>query len=94
MLTELEKAAKNGCKIVSINPLLGDRHAPLQESAVADRHAWPRQRPSPACILPVRINGDVAVLKGIMKEMLEHRRTSRAVKCSTMLSLREKTFGF
>ena len=69
MLTTLASAAKRGCRIVSINPL---REAGL----VAFRNP---QRPldllggkTPiACLhLPVRINGDLPLLKGIMKEML------------------------
>ena len=70
MLTELQKAVQNGCRIVSINPLM--------ESGLM-RFENP-QKPLDllgkgthlACLfVPVRINGDVAVLKGIMKEMLE-----------------------
>ena len=70
MLTELQKAVRNGCKIVSMNPL---REAGLM-------HFKNPQEPfrmlghgtDLACLfLPVRINGDVALLKGIMKEMLE-----------------------
>ena len=70
MLTELQKASRNGCKIVSINPLI--------ESGLM-RFKNPQEPlrlfgggTEMACLfLPVRINGDVAVLKGIMKEMLE-----------------------
>jgi uncharacterized protein (TIGR03435 family) len=79
MLTELQKAVRNGCKIVSVNPLL--------ESGMM--HFKNPQEPfrmlghgtDIACLfLPVRINGDVALLKGIMKEMLEeHERTGGKV---------------
>ncbi len=70
MLTELQKAAKNGCKIVSVNP--------LAESGLI-RFKNPQQplsllgagTPIACLFLPVRINGDVALLKGIMKEMCE-----------------------
>jgi molybdopterin-dependent oxidoreductase alpha subunit len=70
MLTELQKASRNGCKIVSINPLI--------ESGLM-RFKNPQEPfrlfgagTEMACLfLPIRINGDVAVLKGIMKEMLE-----------------------
>ena len=69
MLTELEKATKNGCKIVSINPLpetgmlrFKNPQSPIDMLGTGT---------AIACLfLPVRINGDVAVLKGIMKEML------------------------
>src|SRR3954454_8890570 len=70
MLTALEKAARNGAKIVSVNPL-------LETGMMRFKHP---QSPIDllgkgtqiACLhLPVRVNGDVAVLKGIMKQMLE-----------------------
>jgi molybdopterin-dependent oxidoreductase alpha subunit len=70
MLTALQKAKRRGCKIVHINPLpeVGTtRFKHPQEifgmlgkgTELAD------------LFLQVRINGDVALLKGIMKEMLE-----------------------
>ena len=70
MLTELQKAVRNGAKLVSVNP--------LAETGLK-RFKNP-QRPFDlvgtgtdlACLfLRVRINGDIALLKGIMKEMLE-----------------------
>lgn len=79
MLTELQKAARNGCKIVSINP--------LQETGLKrfKNPQEPLHMLAPgtelACLfLPLRINGDVALLKGLMKEMLEEdARTSGKV---------------
>src|SRR5665811_586239 len=73
MLTELQKAARNGCKIVSINP--------LPESGLI-RFKNPQEplsllgtgTPLACLFLPVRINGDVALLKGIMKAMVERDR--------------------
>jgi molybdopterin-dependent oxidoreductase alpha subunit len=70
MLTELQKAAKNGCKIVAINPLpetglmrFKNPQRPFDllgpGTALATLH------------LPVRVNGDVALLKGMIKAMLE-----------------------
>jgi molybdopterin-dependent oxidoreductase alpha subunit len=70
MLTELQRAARNGCRIVSVNPLI--------ESGL--RRFRNPQKPlellSPgtemACLfLTVRVNGDLALLKGLMKAMLE-----------------------
>ncbi|HEY1490796.1 MAG TPA: FdhF/YdeP family oxidoreductase, partial [Verrucomicrobiae bacterium] len=70
MLTELQKAARNGCRIVSVNPLIEtglvrfkNPQEPLHMLAPGTKLA--------CLFLPVRINGDVALLKGIMKEMLE-----------------------
>jgi molybdopterin-dependent oxidoreductase alpha subunit len=70
MLTALQRAVRNGCKIVSINP--------LPETGL-DRFKHPQEvlnlvgpgTQLATLYLPVRINGDVALLKGIMKEMLE-----------------------
>ncbi|HEX4342282.1 MAG TPA: FdhF/YdeP family oxidoreductase [Verrucomicrobiae bacterium] len=70
MLTELQKAARNGCKIVSVNPLMEsglrrfkNPQEPLHMLAPGTEMA--------SLFLTVRINGDVALLKGIMKVMLE-----------------------
>ncbi len=70
MLTTLEAAARRGCQIVSINPL---------EEAGLVRFKHPqrpldlvsRGAPIATLHLPVRINGDVAALAGMMKAMLE-----------------------
>jgi molybdopterin-dependent oxidoreductase alpha subunit len=70
MLTELQKAARNGCKIVSINPLVETgliRFKNPQEPL----NLLSAGTPLASLFLPVRINGDVALLKGIMKEMIE-----------------------
>jgi molybdopterin-dependent oxidoreductase alpha subunit len=77
MLTALERAVKRGCRIVSINPLpeVGlarfkqpqDLKNPLR---AAEQIAGPGTRIA-ELHLPVRINGDVALLKGVMKELLE-----------------------
>jgi molybdopterin-dependent oxidoreductase alpha subunit len=70
MLTSLEHAVRNGCKIVSINPLketgmMRFKHPQSVKDMLGSG------TPIASLFLPVRINGDVAVLKGIMKEMLE-----------------------
>jgi len=77
MLTQLQHAKERGCKIVSINPL---------HEAGLFRFKNPQDLLSPTKIprflfgggteltdlwLPVTINGDMAVLQGMMKEMLE-----------------------
>ena len=75
MLTELQKAAKNGCKIVSVNPLpetgmirFKNPQNPLSLLGAGTQIA--------CLFLPVRVNGDVALFKGLMKEMLEQDRAA------------------
>jgi len=70
MLTTLEAAAKRGCAIVSINP--------LRERAL-EHFAHPQDplalvgsgTPISSLYLQVRVGGDVALLKGMMKILLE-----------------------
>ncbi|HET7542121.1 MAG TPA: FdhF/YdeP family oxidoreductase [Polyangiaceae bacterium] len=92
MLSELQKAARNGCQIVSINPLAETgliRFKNPQEplSLLGPGTAIAR------LFLPVKINGDVALLKGIMKEMLEQDdRSGGRVLAHDFI--REQTEGF
>lgn len=92
MLTALQDAKRRGASIISINPLreaglVRFKH-PQEVSGVLGRGTaiadlW----------LQVRVNGDVALLKGIMKEILEEeeRRPGTAVAHEF---IREKTVGF
>jgi molybdopterin-dependent oxidoreductase alpha subunit len=75
MLTELQKAARNGCKIVSVNPLAETGLIRFKNPQEPLALLGPGT-PIASLFLPVRVNGDVALLKGIMKEMLE--RDARA----------------
>jgi len=69
MLSTLQEAARRGCRIISINPL-------PEAGLTAFRHpqqltGWlGRATPLASHHLPVRINGDVALLKGLQKELL------------------------
>jgi molybdopterin-dependent oxidoreductase alpha subunit len=75
MLTELEKAARNGCKIVSVNPL--PETGMIRFKNPQEPLSLLGQGTDIACLfVPVRVNGDVALLKGVMKEMLAADRTS------------------
>ncbi|MGC4030313.1 MAG: FdhF/YdeP family oxidoreductase [Tepidisphaeraceae bacterium] len=92
MLTDLEEAVQNGCTIVAINPLpetglMKFRHP--QKVADMLGHVTPLAK----LHLPVRINGDIACLKGIMKEMLAMDDASGG-KIFDHDFIREKTEGF
>ncbi len=92
MLTALEQATKNGCKIVHINPL-------PEVGMTRFKHpqhlsGWIGSGTELADLfLQVRINGDVALLKGIMLEVLaeEQRRPGTVLDREF---IREYTTGF
>jgi len=89
MLTALERAKRNGATIVSINPmpetgLMRVRNPNPQEAA--SPLGYPAELLGPGTqlsdlYLQVRVNGDVALLKGIMKAVLEEedRRPGQVV---------------
>ncbi len=79
MLTSLERAKSNGAKIVAINPLPEPglmRVVNPNPEEYANILTYPvkllanKGVPLSDLWLPVRINGDMAALRGIMKEML------------------------
>jgi molybdopterin-dependent oxidoreductase alpha subunit len=80
MLAALQRAKRNGCRIVHINPLPETgmtRFKHPQELA-----GWVgKGTPLADLFLQVRINGDVALLKGIMKEIFaqEERTPGRVL---------------
>src|ERR1051326_1503840 len=92
MLAPLETAARRGCKIVSVNPLaeagmVGFRHP---------QHAleWiGKARPIASMFLQLRINGDAALFKGMMKEMLAEEEL-RPGSALDRKFIAEKTSGF
>ena len=70
MLTALERAKHRGSRIVSVNPI---RERGLEEFAHPQNPAalLGRSTTLSELYLQVRINGDIALLKGIMKIMME-----------------------
>ncbi|MFM7323005.1 MAG: FdhF/YdeP family oxidoreductase [Armatimonadota bacterium] len=77
MLSALQRAVRRGAKVVSINPLpeagLSAFIHPQEPLAMATGHATPL-----ACLhVPVRINGDIAVCKAILKVVLERGAVDR-----------------
>lgn len=92
MLTALQAAKKNGARIITINPL-------PEAGLLAFRHP---QNPldmvgKPTTItdlwLPVRVNEDVALLKAIMKILLEKERDNPG-KVLDLEFIRQYTTGF
>jgi molybdopterin-dependent oxidoreductase alpha subunit len=92
MLTALQAAKRNGCQIIHINPLPEtglNRFKHPQEVLGMMGHGTQLAD----LFLQVRINGDVALLKGITKEVLdeEERRPGEVLNQSF---IEEKTAGF
>ncbi|HEY0172438.1 MAG TPA: FdhF/YdeP family oxidoreductase [Pyrinomonadaceae bacterium] len=92
MLSTLRAAKKRGCRIVHVNP--------LPEAGLA-RFRHP-QHPGDLLsggtdltdlFLQVRVNGDVALLKGLMKEVLEEEKR-RPGEVLDRKFVEEKTHGF
>ena len=91
MLTTLQAAARRGARIVTVNPL----HEPGTR-----RFKHPQEvsgwlgggTPLETLHVPVRINGDVAFFKGVMKEMLDADDRSHDVLDRAFIA--EHTSGF
>ncbi|HUE84106.1 MAG TPA: FdhF/YdeP family oxidoreductase [Pyrinomonadaceae bacterium] len=80
MLTALERAKNNGCKLVHINPL--PEAGMTRFKHPQNPGSWIGSGTALADLfLQVRINGDVALLKGIMKAVLaeEERRPGQVL---------------
>ncbi len=92
MLTSLQSAKMGGCKIVHINPLpeVGLKRFKHPQDVLG---MLGRGTKLADLFLQVRINGDVALLKGIMKEMLleEDKRPGEVLDHQFIA---EKTNGF
>src|SRR6201981_2884410 len=86
MLTSLQKAKDQGAKIIAVNPL-------PEVSMMRVTNPNPQDYPNPLELpvalvgkgqaladlyLPVRVNGDVAAVKGILKELFERERAGKA----------------
>jgi molybdopterin-dependent oxidoreductase alpha subunit len=92
MLSSLQAAKRRGCKLVHINP--------LPETGMT-RFKHPQEvsgwmgtgTPLADLFLQVRINGDVALLKGIMKELLEEEER-RPSEILDQEFIKNKTAGF
>jgi molybdopterin-dependent oxidoreductase alpha subunit len=102
MLTTLEAAKKRGAKIVAINPLPEPGLMRVQNPNPEEYNhllQYPvkllmnKGVPLSDLWLPVRINGDMAALRGIMKEMLAEEE-KRPGSVFDLAFIRESTSGF
>lgn len=93
MLSSLQKAARNSCKIVSINPLPETGFFRFKNPQEVFDMLLTKGTQLTTLFLQVRINGDVALLKGIMKEMLDEE-DRRAGEVLDYEFIREHTVGF
>jgi molybdopterin-dependent oxidoreductase alpha subunit len=92
MLAVLEAAKRRGCAIVAVNPL---RERGLLRFA-HPKHlgsAFGRSTPIADLLLQVRVGGDVALLKGLQKEVLALERAAPG-RVLDWDFLRDKTEGF
>src|SRR5216684_1780816 len=92
MLTALQRAKQNGCKLVHINPLpeVGMTRFKHPQDVVGLLGGG---TPLADLFLQVRINGDVALLKGIMKDVLaQEERTPGQVLDHEFIN--QYTIGF
>lgn len=93
MLTELQKAAKRGAKIVSVNPMRERGLVSFLHPQHAGAMMAGKATPISSRYLQVTIGGDLAVLKGVCKLVLD----AEADKPGEVLDhafIREHTHGF
>jgi molybdopterin-dependent oxidoreductase alpha subunit len=92
MLTSLQRAKRNGCKLVHINPLREAGMVRFKHPQEIVRLLGPGT-PLADLFLQVKINGDVALLKGIMKAVFaeEDRRPGQVLDHSF---IEQYTSGF
>ena len=85
MLTSLQKAKEHGAKIIAVNPL---PEVGLMRVINPNPQDYPNPLKLPFALLgkgqaladlylPVRVNGDVAAIKGILKDLFERERAGR-----------------
>jgi molybdopterin-dependent oxidoreductase alpha subunit len=99
MLTSLEEAKANGCKIVTVNviPEVGTTSFSNPQHL---HHPWKalpvllgKGTPITDLFVPIRINGDVAFLQGVMKEMLAEE-DARPGQVFDQAFIRQHTVGY
>lgn len=92
MLSALEKAKKNGAKIIAINPLPEAGLLAFKNPQNAKGILGNGIKLSD-CYLPVKINGDMALLKALGKMLLDFEKSSPGEVFNHSF-IKEKTVGF
>jgi molybdopterin-dependent oxidoreductase alpha subunit len=91
MLTTLQRAARRGCRIVSVNPLR-ERGLVRFKNPQELRGLFGRGTELASRFVRVRVGGDIALLKGVMKELLALEAERGGVLDRTFLA--EHTEGY
>jgi len=93
MLSALEGAKKKGCRIIAVNPLHEAGLVRFQHPQHMTGMLFGNGTALTDLFLQVRINGDAALLKGIMKELLDEERRAPGTVFDPEF-IREKTAGY
>jgi molybdopterin-dependent oxidoreductase alpha subunit len=97
MMTSLWKASRRGARIISLNPFSERSLEKFQAPQNPIEMATMTSTPISACIYQVRVGGDAAALKGMMKAMIEAEDAAIAADQPSILDrdfIRGHTFGF
>ena len=87
MMTSLRNASRRGARILSFNPLRERALERFQAPQDPIEMATLSSTPISSRIFQVRVGGDVAGLKGIMKALLEADEVARAARQPSLLDL-------
>ena len=93
MLLALQRAKRNGCKIIAVNPLPEAGINAIQESAGGRRPAGPRHRSGRLSSCKCGSTAIRALLKGLMKAILEEEAAGPGPALDLDF-IREQTTGF
>lgn len=93
MLTALQKAVANGATVVSINPLKEAGLVSFQNPQTV-KGMLGIDPPLAKIFLPVKIGGDVALVKGLMKEMLALEEATGLGSVLDLDFIQQYTSGF
>ena len=96
MMTDLRNASRRGAAIISFNPFRERALERFQHPQSPVEMATLSSTPISSKLYQVRVGGDAAAIKGIMKVLIEADETARAQRLPGILDwdfIREHTFG-